>query len=413
MLDAKTIEIVKSTAPILKQEGAKITQRFYQRMFSRHPELYNIFNRANQKEGKQPQALADTVYAAAAHIDQLEDILPVVERIGHKHRALGVLPEHYPIVGENLLWAIGDVLGDAATDEILEAWEKTYQVIADVFINVEKRMYEEAREQPGGWDGFRSFRVERKVRESDVITSFYLKPVDGKELAPFQPGQYVTVRVQVEGDPYTSLRHYSLSDAPGKDYYRISVKREEGTDNKPAGVVSNYLHRDVQEGDILELSAPAGDFFLKQDGEDPVILLSGGVGLTPMLSMLKTLAEQETDREVTFIHAALNGQVHAMRDEVKSLEERFSNIRSFVCYEQPTEEDRNRKLFDKEGRIDGNWLQSILSSNRGDFYLCGPLPFMKAMYRYLKEWNVEEDRIHYEVFGPTRHLDESQEVKTA
>lgn len=410
MLDSKTMEIIKSTAPVLKQQGAMITRRFYQRMFSRHPELYNIFNRSNQREGKQPQALADTVYAAAAHIDRLEEILPVVERVAHKHRALGVLPEHYPIVGENLLWAIGDVLGEAATDEVIDAWEKAYNAIAEVFIQVEERMYETARKQPGGWDGFREFIVDRKVKESEVITSFYLKPRDGGSLPLFQPGQYITVKVQIPGDDYVSLRHYTLSDSPGQETFRISVKREDGGEGKPAGAVSTYLHRNVQEGDTVELTAPAGDFTLKREGADPIILLSGGVGLTPMVSMLTTLAEEQADRDVTYIHAALNGDVHAMRNYTDKLVKEHPRFRSFVCYEQPTEQDRLEGRFDKEGFIDGPWLQSILPDNRGDFYLCGPLSFMKAMYRILKEWGVEEDRIHYEVFGPTHHLDESQQV---
>lgn len=410
MLDPKTMEIIRNTAPVLKEQGAIITRQFYKRLFSRHPELYNIFNRSNQREGKQPQALADTVYAAAAHIDRLEEILPVVERIAHKHRALGVRPEHYPIVGENLLWAIRDVLGEAATDEVIAAWEKAYHAIAGVFIQVEEGMYETARKQPGGWDGFREFTVDRKVKESEVITSFYLQPKDGGPLPLFQPGQYITVRVRIPGDEYTSLRHYTLSDAPGKDTFRISVKREDGGEGKPAGAVSTYLHRNVREGDVVELTAPAGDFTLKTEGADPIILLSGGVGLTPMISMLTTLAEGRADRDVTYVHAALNGDVHAMGDYVDALVKDHPRFRSFVCYEQPTDRDRLEGRFDKEGFIDGPWLQSILPDQRGDFYLCGPLPFMKAMYRLLKEWDVEEDRIHYEVFGPTRHLDESRQV---
>ncbi len=300
-------------------------------------------------KGKQPQALADTVYAAAAHIDRLEEILPVVERIAHKHRALGVRPEHYPIVGENLLWAIRNVLGEAATDEVIAAWEQAYDAIADVFIQVEKGMYETARKQLGGWDGFREFTVDRKVKESEVITSFYLKPQDGGPLPLFQPGQYITVRVRIPGDEYISLRHYTLSDSPGKDTFRISVKREDGGDGKPAGTVSTYLHRNIQVGDQVELTAPAGDFTLKKEGTEPIILLSGGVGLTPMVSMLTTLAEQQVDRDVTYIHAALNGDVHAMRDYVDTLVKDHPRFRSFVCYEQPTEQDRLEGRFDKEG----------------------------------------------------------------
>ena len=149
-------------------------------MFNNHPELLNVFNHANQKQGRQQTALANAVYAAAANIDNLGAIIPVVKQIGQKHRALGILPEQYPIVGENLLAAIKDVLGDAATDEIINAWAEAYGVIADAFIGIEQEMYNEAKEQPGGWEGFRNFVVAKKVKESDVITSFYLKPEDGE-----------------------------------------------------------------------------------------------------------------------------------------------------------------------------------------------------------------------------------------
>lgn len=161
-LDSKTIEIIKSTVPVLEVRGKEITSRFYQLMFTNHPELLNIFNHANQKLGRQQGALANAVYAAASHIEQLEDILPVVKQIGHKHRSLGVKAEHYPIVGKHLLLAMQDVLGDAATDEVIDAWAKAYQIIADVFIAVEEEMYQEAERQQGGWKGFRPFKVSKK-----------------------------------------------------------------------------------------------------------------------------------------------------------------------------------------------------------------------------------------------------------
>lgn len=215
-LDAKTIEIVKSTVPVLAEHGETITKRFYEMMFANHPELLNVFNHANQKQGKQPRALANTVYAAAQYIDNLEAILPVVKQIAHKHRSLQIKAEQYPIVGKHLLLAIKEVLGDAATDEIIDAWGKAYGVIADVFIRVEHEMYKETAAQKGGWNGFRDFVIEKKVSESDVITSFYLKAKDGAPISDFRPGQYISVRCRIEGEEYTHIRQYSLSDAPGK-----------------------------------------------------------------------------------------------------------------------------------------------------------------------------------------------------
>src|SRR4051794_40214843 len=176
MLNEKTIEIVKSTVPVLEKYGKDITTRFYELMFSKHPELLNIFNHANQSKGRQQTALANVVYAAAANIDNLGAIIPAVVQIAHKHRSLGIEAEHYPIVGYHLLGAIKEVLGDAATPEIIEAWGEAYGVIADAFIGIEKEMYDAAEDAEGGWRTFKDFTIVDKVPESDVITSFYLKP---------------------------------------------------------------------------------------------------------------------------------------------------------------------------------------------------------------------------------------------
>jgi len=404
VLDQKSIAIVKSTVPVLEQHGEKITTRFYQLMFEAHPELLNIFNHANQKQNRQQKALAGSVYAAAKYIDDLTVILPAVKHINEKHRSLGIKPEHYPIVGKYLIAAIKDVLGEAATDEIIEAWTKAYGVLADMFISVEAEMYDQVVNQKGGWDGFRPFIVDRKVVESDVITSFYLKPEDHKKIADFQPGQYISIKLEIEGEQFTHIRQYSLSDAPGKDYYRISVKREAGTQN-PDGKVSNYLHDHVKEGEILQVSAPAGDFVLDINKETPVVLLSGGVGLTPMVSMLKTVVDAQPEREVTFIHAAQNSRVHALSSEVETLAAK-DNVTSYVFYNTPTEEDREQKRFDIEGYITTEWLKDNVKIHEAEFYFCGPTPFMKAIYRSLKELKVDEDRIHFEFFGPKGDLEE-------
>lgn len=404
MLSPSTIAIIKSTVPVLEIHGTSITKRFYELLFTNHPELLHIFNHANQREGKQSAALANAVYAAATHIDRLEEILPVVKQIGHKHRALGVKPEHYPIVGQNLLQAIRDVLGDSATDEVIQAWGEAYGMIADAFISVEAEMYAESEQQPGGWKDFRKFVVVRKEQESEVITSFYLKPQDNLPIASFLPGQYITVRAQIEGLPTTHLRHYSLSDAPDQDYYRISVKREDAQDSKDAGVVSSYLHKRVEVGSILDISAPAGDFVLNPASVPnlPIVLISGGVGLTPMMSMLNALAAKQSNHAVTFIHAAMNGKMHAFKEDVAKLAATHPSIRSFICYESPLADD----VCDLQGYIDLAWFRTIMPSNEAEFYFCGPLPFMRAVYRALKQWGVPAERIHYELFGPASSLED-------
>jgi len=404
MLSQAAIQIIKSTVPVLEVHGATITKRFYELLFTGHPELLNIFNHVNQKQGRQQTALANAVYAAAVHIDNLEAILPTVKQIGHKHRSLGVRPEHYPIVGRTLLAAIKDVLGDAATEEILAAWDEAYQVIADAFIGVEHEMYIQAEQQPGGWKGLRRFIVEQKVMESDVIASFYLFPEDGRPIADFEPGQYISVQLDIPGQAHTHIRQYSLSDAPGKPYYRITVKREDAADSKPAGIVSTYLHTRVHAGDVLPITAPAGDFTLRAESK-PVVLISGGVGQTPMLSMLNTLVDAIPERPVTYIHAALNGNMHAMKSRVAELTARHAQLRSYCCYQSPSEADREAGTFDKEGFIDLPWLQSITPGPSASFYFCGPVPFMKVVYSALKEWGVKSEDIHYEFFGPAGSLD--------
>ncbi|QED47458.1 NO-inducible flavohemoprotein [Cytobacillus dafuensis] len=409
MLDQKTIDIIKSTVPVLEQHGEKITKRFYELMFNNHPELLNIFNHANQKLSRQQKALANAVYAAAKYIDQLETIIPVVTQIGHKHRSLGIKPEHYPIVGEHLLLAIKDVLGNAATDEIINAWAKAYEVIANAFIHVEKNLYDSAENQHGGWKDFREFKVEKVVKESDVITSFYFKPIDDKPIAEFIPGQYISIKLStIPNEQYTHIRQYSLSQSQDKSYYRISVKREDLMGEKPAGIVSNYLHNHVKAGEIIEISAPAGEFVLEEQADKPTILLSGGVGITPMLCMLHQLADKQ--QETTFIHAAINGNVHAFVDEVKQIVQKNDLVKSYYCYEKPTETDREAAIFDKEGFITLEWLNKIVKNKEAIVYMCGPVSFMQAMYEVLVESGFKKENIRYEFFGPAMELKEPQTV---
>lgn len=391
MLSQQTIDIVKSTVPVLEKYGEDITTCFYQMMFKDHPELLNIFNQTHQKQGKQPRALAASVYAAAQYIDNLEAILPVVKQIAHKHRSLEIKAEHYPIVGKYLLLAIKEVLQDAATDEIIEAWREAYGVIAEAFIAVEAGMYEEAKNAEGGWNGFRKFIVDKKIEESNCITSFYLKPEDGQQISSYQAGQYISLKINMPGETYTHMRQYSLSDAPNSEYYRISVKCEVGKGDAPDGIVSTYLHRNVQEGDILEITAPAGDFTIDTNKEAPVVFISGGVGQTPLLSMLKAVKAAQPEREVTFVHAAINGNVHALKDEVTAIAQAHPHTHSYICYEQPTEADIKTNTFDKEGYIDRSWLKEILPSNPDtDVYFCGPVPFMKVVNHALKELGIKE-----------------------
>ena len=408
MLSNKTIEIVKSTAPILAERGVEITSYFYKTMFEAHPELLNIFNHANQKQGRQQTALANTVYAAATYIDQLEVLLPAVKQIAHKHRSLNVKKEHYPIVGEFLLKAIKDVLGDAATPDIIEAWGEAYQVIAQVFIDVEEEMYNQAKLE--AWEEFKTFKVVKKEKESSVITSFYLEASDGKSAPNFQAGQYITIRLSIPGEEYLLNRQYSLSDSPGKHTLRISVKRETGDNIDQNGKVSNYLHDSVNVGDEVEITAPAGDFVLDGTGNSPIYLISGGVGITPMLSMLKTVGDKQPDRMVTFIQAAKDGDVQAFEHEVKETVLSMPNAKNFIILQHPTASDREENKFDFEGYVDLQKLEQLVKEKDASFYVCGPAPFMGSVIENLQRLGVKTENINYEFFGPSIDLKQYQEA---
>ena len=390
MLSQKSIDIVKSTAPVLADHGVAITTVFYKNMFAAHPELLNIFNHVNQKQGRQQTALANTVYAAALHIDNLGVLLPAVKQIAQKHRSLGIKPEQYPIVGEHLLGAIKEVLGDAATDDIIQAWAEAYGVIADVFIQVEKEMYKKAEEQENGFKEFKNFKIVDKVLESNLITSFYLQLEDGSAVPSFSPGQYITIRLSIPGETYLFNRQYSLSQAPNPHTFRISVKKE--SEMNPNGKVSVYLHENAQIGDLIEVSAPAGDFYLDVESTRPVTLISGGVGITPMMSMLDTIAKVSPTRPVAFLHSARNKTVHAFEDNVRKIMSSMEDTTYLALYSD------DKHIITKE----------ILAENvlkNSDVYVCGPVPFMKAMISSLYELGFAEDRVHFEFFGPAVSLD--------
>jgi nitric oxide dioxygenase len=399
MLTQKTIDIVKSTAPVLAQHGYAIIQRFYQRLFEAHPELKNLFNMRHQERGEQQRALAQAVYAYATHIENLDALQSAVSRITHKHASLCVKPEQYPVVGKNLLAAIKEELGSAATDEIIAAWAEAYQQLADILIKVEAELYREAASRPGGWEGWRNFVVRQKQEESEVITSFVLEPEDGKPVADFKPGQYVSVVVDVPRLGLQQIRQYSLSDAPNGRTFRISVKRESGEGvAEMAGYVSNLLHDYLDEGDLVKVTPPFGDFYIHLDATTPVVLISAGVGLTPMMSMLNAVLN-ETERQVVFIHAARNSAVHAMRDHLREAAEKHPRLKTFVFYNEPLAEDVEGTDYDYPGLADLNLISKSALLPNADYYLCGPIPFMRMQIDALATLGVDESRIHYEVFG--------------
>ncbi|OTB04919.1 hypothetical protein M426DRAFT_73238 [Hypoxylon sp. CI-4A] len=397
------IAIVKATAPVMKEYGVAITTLFYNNMIAANPELKNVFSMSNQASGAQPRALAGAVFAYAAYVDDLGKLKAAVERIAHKHESLNVQPDQYAIVGKYLLEAVAAVLGDACTPEIAEAWTAAYAALADIFIGREKQLYA-AHEN---WQGWRRFKIDRKVQETSEITSFYLVPEDGKPLPTFLPGQYISLQVFVPQMGHMQPRQYSLSEAPRSDYYRISVKKDKGKPSSVPGLISNLLHENFKEGDVLELTAPAGEFFVDpKDGEDkPLALISAGVGLTPMLSILNSTVNAGSKRRISWIHGVHSSEVHAFSKHIKDIcaNDANNNISATFFLTSPQQSDVEGVDYHYAGRTDLNKVDSksklFVDDNQAQYYICGPYAFMKDMEKYLLGAGVDAERIHLEIFG--------------
>lgn len=393
MLNAEDRAIIKATVPLLESGGEALTTHFYKMMLTEYPQVRPLFNQAHQASGDQPRALANGVLMYARHIDQLEQLGGLVGQIINKHVALQILPEHYPIVGSCLLRAIEEVLGsEIATPEVIAAWGAAYQQLADILIGAEEGMYQQKAEATGGWRGARAFTLVERVRESAEIVSFYFAPVDGKPVLVAEPGQYIGLQLFIDGEE--QRRNYSLSSLGDGRLYRISVKREEG------GKASSYLHDQLQVGDSINLFPPAGDFVLAAS-DKPLVLISGGVGITPTLAMLD--AALDSGRLVHFIHCARNGAVHAFREHVDALAARHPQLKRFYSYD---EDDGVSLPGDALGYLSQTQLEQWLPQERDvDAYFLGPKPFMAAVKRHLQAAGVPQGQSRYEFFGPAAALE--------
>lgn len=410
MLSAQTIAIVKSTAKVLEEHGETLTRHFYKRMFSHNPEVRPFFNQAHQMAGNQQKALAQAICAYAANIDNLSALSEAVELIAQKHASLQIKAEHYPIVGENLLASIQEVLGLSASDNVIKAWSEAYQFLADILIDRESQIYQDHVKK--GWEGFKPFQVFRKQIESELITSFYLIPVDRIKLPIFKPGQYITVRFKTSDGLSTTMRNYSLSDKPNQDWFRISVKREMGSfDQTPGGYVSNFLHDSVEIGSIIEVAPPCGEFFLDMtdNSNRPLVFLAGGVGITPIFSMLLCALENMPNRKIALIHGSLNENTQAFRKDLLDLMQKYPNLKVHFRYsEQPKTIETLQRDNASMGFIDARLIESVIADRDADYYFCGPQPFMGSIYQILQEWQVPPSQIHFEFFGPKQTLTSKQ-----
>lgn len=394
MLSDKSKPYIDASVPVLREHGLTITQTFYRNMFASHPELTNVFNMGNQANGSQQQSLASAVFAYAANHGNNAALAPVVNRIVHKHAAVGIKPSHYPIVARHLLGAIAEVLGDAATPDLLAAWDEAYWLLAAELIAAEARLYQHTGSGP---DHRQPVRIVSRRLQAENVVSLTLEAVGDAPLADFLPGQYISVQVELAPGALQQ-RQYSLSDAPNGRTWRISVKRDAGDADRPAGTVSSWLHANAREGDVLLVSQPYGDFVPQLATDNPIVLMSAGVGITPMISALNTLAQENSARKIVFSHAARAASHVAHADDLERAAQALPAFEAHVFLESGEDAE-----FASRPAQPGRMTIDTFVRDHGaeaDFYLCGPLPFMQAQRAALLASGVPSERIHREVFGP-------------
>ena len=391
LLSARSEAVVKATAGVVAEHAEQITARFYPRMFAEHPELLRVFNQGNQATGEQSRALAASVVAYAVQLidHDAPSFAHVMRRIAHKHITLGIRPEQYTVVGHHLLAAVGEVLGDAVTPEIASAWDEVYWLFATQLIAEEARLYQQAGVDPAR--PLRPYRVVRRIDEAHDVVSFVLEPTDGGELPSIEPGQYVSVFVDLP-DGVRQPRQYTVSSTALGTRLQITVSRVVGSDGAPDGQVSSFLLDHVAVGDVLELSAPAGDFVV-QSSDAPLLLASAGAGITTVLPIVELIARTQPQRKVIVAHADRTAQDHALRDTVQYVGRQIDDFTTYAWYEavEPTDEDSRQGYMD---------LSEVPLDDDVQVFTCGPLPFMRHVRSTLLDRGVPASRIRYEVFGP-------------
>lgn len=389
MLSEKSRPVIEATAEAVAAHMDQITPKFYAHMFEAHPELLDgVFSRANQRSGEQAQALAGSIVKFAVHLLENPGTLPeaVLARIAHKHTALGIVEEQYQIVYENLFWAIAEVLGDAVTPEVAEAWTEVYWLMADALIKIEKGLYaKQANDRM--WT---EWRVASKVATGNAAVTFRLEPADDTPQTPGQAGGYVSVRLKVE-DGLRQCRQYSLSEHADSTSERvITVKLDEG------GEVSPVLIQNVEVGDVIEVSNPYGDITLDEDSQAPLVLATAGIGITPAAAILDRLAAQGSERRVSFLHGDASWETVALREQVSASLGRLPNGEGRL-FLGVTPDEQPEGFTAVEGLID---VEGVDLPEDGQYILCGPLAFMQSTRSKLIDAGVPATSIRYEIFGP-------------
>lgn len=395
-LTPESASVVAVTLPAVRAHAETITGVFYERLFGAHPDLLDLFNRGNQANGRQRQALAAAVIGYADHLTVAPNPrwTSIADRIAHKHASLGITPAQYSTVGKHLLEAVGEVLGDAVTPEVAAAWDEVYWLFACDLVAREARLYHAvgAADPAEVW---RAWQVTDRVVEADDVVSLTLTPTGGQTAPVFTPGQYVSVAVSLPGGG-RQIRQYTLSGRPGDSTWQITVKRARGTATTPDGTVSTHLHTRTGAGDVLSVSPPFGDVS-SVAGTGPLLLVSAGIGVTPAMAALEHLAGGGSDRPVVLVHADRAGGTHPMRLRLAQLARELPALRVELWYESPPTGPTVPGARVRPGRVDPG---RIPVPRAADVHLCGPLPFMTRIRSALLRRGVPTERIACEVFGP-------------
>ncbi|CAF2822771.1 unnamed protein product [Rotaria sp. Silwood2] len=381
-------KLVQANASVMKEHGTEITTKFYATMFNEHPEMRNFFNQTNQKTGKQPMALAQTVYYFVEHLDNLDVMIPQMARISSKHRAITVKPEHYPIVGKYLLQAIKEHMGDKATPELMAAWQGVYDLIASTFMKLEKELYDKV----GGDErnkGFIPFTVIKKEPiASGPIYVLTMERQDGGKLFHYNSGQYVTLRVEKDGVLHHG--HYPLIDPFNGNTYTVAFKQ--GNDLDQNSIVSEEIIRNSVVGSKILFSAPAGSFSLVKDAKHH-LFVSGGIGVTSFMAMIQELDQQGKAASASLIqcvrteeHAAFAGKLHRILSQ-----------------------DQYVILTQKEP-ISKAHLEGKLKSDT-HVYVAGSETFLSMAEKALEGSNHPKAQIHWRSIEPTLRILQSIDHK--
>lgn len=396
MLTPHQIELIKSTVPILREHGVALTSHFYNRMLSGNPELRNVFNQAHQAKGQQQRALASAVLAYAENIENPSVLLGAVRHIAVKHATINIRAEQYDIVGRHLLGSIKEVLGDGATDELIEAWAQAYAQLAQILIDAENGIYKDHANAIGGWSGWRPFVVVDRKVETENVVSFTLSPADQGKLPSVKSGQFVSVQAYLKEKGVIQPRQYTVTNAT-ENTLRITVKRVDAQDDAPAGAMSTYLHSSLQVGSVIELTAPTGDFVL-ENKETPVVFISAGIGITPIFSMLKRLSEEKSQRSVAFIYATQDLEHIPLKEEIRQALDQLENKTEELYLSQVQSLNCNCPNIHK-GRLNEDALASLELDTNADVYFCGPVSFMNMVRSALIAQGFSPEKLHFEVFG--------------